>query len=289
MEGYAPLQNAQESPFAVVAVEADARFFGGLRRLRNMLVGIGGLSVLLLVGLGLFLVRMEASLGRAEAAVQRAETLAAMGRMAAGIAHEIRNPLGIIQATAARLKKRYDNPAQPDEKFDYIADEVERLNAIVTGYLNFAKEEESRLEPLDLVPVLHRTLRLMGPELEGPGVALEVETPETCTVRGDAQRLQQVMMNLVLNSVQAMPQGGRLRVQLSNDNGGAQLSFSDSGPGIPAGVRERLFEPFFTTKAQGSGLGLTVARRIVEQHGGRITLAEAELGGARVEISLPGA
>jgi len=288
MEGYAPLRDAVGTSIAAVAASADVRYFGALRRLRNSLLGIGAASVLLLAALGLLFARIEASLARADAAVQRAENLAAMGRLAAGIAHEIRNPLGIIKATASRLQKLYADPQRPDEKFEYIAAEVDRLNAILGGYLSFAKDEPPSLEELDLVPVLQRTLRLMGPELEAPGIGLEVDAPASCPIRGDPQRLQQVIMNVVLNSVQAMPGGGLLRVRLAADGGAVVLSCTDTGPGVPPALRQRLFEPFFTTKEKGSGLGLAVARRIVEQHGGTMTLGAAAGGGARVDIRLPG-
>jgi signal transduction histidine kinase len=289
MAGYAPVRDRFGVTLAAVAVEADARFFDALERLRNTVLASALASLVVLVGLGTFFARMQASLARADAAVQRAETLAAMGRMAAGIAHEIRNPLGIIKATAARLKKLYDDPAAPDEKFDYIGDEVERLNAIVTGYLHFARDEPPLLERLDLVPLVERSLRLMGPELDAPGVRVGLEAPPEVRVRGDAQRLQQVIMNVVLNAIQAMPQGGRLDVRLDAADGKAHLVFEDSGPGLSRTARERIFEPFFTTKEKGSGLGLTVARRIVEQHGGRIALGDAAGGGARVDIELPAA
>jgi len=288
MTGYAPVRDAGGAIVAAIAVEADARFFASVRRLRFATIGIAMLSALVLVGLGLGFARMQASLERAEIALQRAETLAAMGRLAAGIAHEIRNPLGIINATAARLKRRYDDPVAPDERFDYIAEEVDRMNGILTGYLNFARDEPSILRALDLVPVLQRSLRLAAPELEAAHIDLQVEAPASCAIRGDAQRLQQVVLNLVLNAVQAMSNGGRLRVRLRASGDDAALEFTDSGPGFAAGSSERWFEPFVTTKEKGSGLGLTVARRIVEEHGGRIALgAAADTGGARVEVTLP--
>ena len=287
MAGYAPVRDAAGVPIAAVAVEADARFFEAVHRLRFAMVGSALLSALVLVGLGITFARVQASLQHAQAAMQQAESLAAMGRMAAGIAHEIRNPLGIIKATAARLKKRYDDTANPDERFDYISDEVERLNTILTGYLSFARDEPSVRTPLDLTLLLQRSLRLAAPELEGAGVRLEVSTPPECTVLGDAQRLQQVVLNLVLNAAQAMQDGGTLLVQLEAADGTARLTFDDTGPGLPPGTRDRLFEPFVTTKEKGSGLGLAVAQRIVEEHRGRITLGDAPGGGARVEVALP--
>jgi signal transduction histidine kinase len=253
------------------------------------MVASAALSVLVLAGLGLTFARMQGSLQRAEAAVQRSETLAAMGRMAAGIAHEIRNPLGIIKATAARLRKLHDDPAHPDERFGYIEDEVDRLNGILTGYLQFARDEPSVLQALDLVPLVERGVRLAKPELEAAGVDLVLELPPACRIHGDPQRLQQVILNVVLNAAQAMPQGGRLRVQLHEESDTARLAFTDTGPGFEPAVLARLFEPFVTTKEKGSGLGLAVARRIIAQHSGSIRVGGAPGGGAQVEIRLPAA
>lgn len=287
MAGYAPVRDATAMPVAAVAVEADARFFASLRQLRFAMAASGLLSVLVLAGLGLTFARMQTSLRRTEAALQRAETLAAMGRMTASIAHEIRNPLGIMKATVARLRKRYENPEQPDERFGYIDGEVDRLNAILTGYLQFARDEPPRLETLDLVPLVERSLRSLAPELDGAAVRLETRLPAACAVQADAQRLQQVILNVVLNAVQAQPGGGALRVELTPAEGRVRLAFEDRGPGFDPAVRNRLFEPFVSSKEQGSGLGLAAARRIVEQHGGTIAAGDAADGGARIEIELP--
>jgi signal transduction histidine kinase len=284
MSGYAPVRG--DATFAV-GVEADARFFSGLRRLRDSLLLIGAASVASLAALGVFFARMQARLTRTRAALQRSESLASMGRMTAGIAHEIRNPLGIIRATATRLKKQYDDPDEPDERFDYIPEEVDRLNMVLTRYLSFARDEPPQLEPLQLVPIVQRTLKLMEPEIQDANVQLETHLPEGCWVRGDAQRLQQLLLNLVLNSMQAMPEGGTLTVSLRNAEAGVCLDLQDSGPGIPALDRERVFEPFFTTKEQGSGLGMTVVQRIAEQHHGEVQVGEGPSGGARVQVRLP--
>lgn len=286
MGGYAPLQGGLN--FAV-GVEADARFFTSLRRLGQSLLLLGAGSVAALVMAGALHLRAQSRLARAEAAVQRAETLAAMGRMAAAIAHEIRNPLGIIRGTATRLKKLYDHPERRDEKFDYIEEEVDRLSAVLDGYLGFARDEPARLAPLDLAPLVQHTLRLMQPELDGAQVSLTVDLPAPCRVNGDPQRLRQLLMNLILNAVQAMAGGGSLRVQLSTDASWARLVVDDTGPGIPPALRQRVFEPFFTSREKGSGLGLAIVRRIVDEHGGEICLGEAVGGGTRVEVRLPGA
>jgi signal transduction histidine kinase len=161
--------------------------------------------------------------------------------------------------------------------------------------LEFARDDAQAMAEIDWSSVVERSVRLAGAELEACGVRLDVATKERCLVRGDAQRLQQVVLNLILNAVQAMPQGGNLRISLSGGGGGtsgdgsgaARLLIDDTGTGFPRQGRERLFEPFVTTRANGSGLGLAVAKRIVEEHGGQILLGDAPGGGARVEVRLP--
>jgi len=118
-------------------------------------------------------------------------------------------------------------------------------------------------------------------------VQVQTEMPAACPVQADAARLQQVILNIVLNAVQAMPNGGALQVRLRHADGRARLSFQDTGPGIDAAVRGRLFEPFVTTKEKGSGLGLAVARRIVEEHHGGIAARDGSSGGTCIEVELP--
>jgi two-component system sensor histidine kinase HydH len=153
--------------------------------------------------------------------------------------------------------------------------------------LQFARDEPPRLANIDLASEIDRGLRLARPELDPARVTVEVESESSCPVRADAQRLQQVVLNLVLNAAQAMPGGGTLRVRTSRDGREARVVFQDTGPGLDPAVRERIFEPFVTTKEKGSGLGLAVARRIVEEHGGTISAGDAPGGGAAIEIRLP--
>jgi signal transduction histidine kinase len=139
------------------------------------------------------------------------------------------------------------------------------------------------------VAIVDKSLRGIAPELERGQVELSAHLPPAVPVRADPQRLQQVFLNVLLNAVQALPAGGRIDVELTQNDGVARIQFTDNGAGIPAAVRGRLFEPFVTSKPHGSGLGLAVARRIVEEHGGAIELIDAPGGGTRVVIALPSA
>lgn len=285
MTGYAPMDVFGET-FAI-GVEADAPFFVILSRLRRSLLLVGALSVVLLLTLGGFFLTFHHRVARAEAAARRADTLAAVGRMSAGIAHDIRNPLNIIRATATRLKKRYDDPEQPDEKFEFIPEEVDRLNSTLTSYLQFAKEEPPQMQHCNVSESVGKTLRMMHAELVEAHIDLQTQLPEEVLGNIDEHYLRQAVLNVVLNAKEAMPQGGELNVSLSRHANELRLRFVDSGEGLTPEVRVRALDPFFTTKQQGSGLGLAMVRRIVEQHGGRIALGEAATGGALVDIFLP--
>jgi signal transduction histidine kinase len=286
MSGFAPLEALGES-FAI-GVEADAPFFGVLRRVQRSLLLVGALSVVLLLALGAFFLSFQGRVAQAEAAAQRANTLAAVGRMSAGIAHDIRNPLNIIRATASRLQKRYDDPTHPDEKFTFIPEEVDRLNTTLTSYLHFAKDEPPQLQLQDLCVVVHKSLRLLQVELEESHIELQFDAPEMVQARIDEHYLRQAILNVVINAQEAMPDGGRLQVSIAPQAQELRIRFADSGTGIPAEERTRVLEPFYTTKEQGSGLGLAMVNRIVEQHGGRIELSATPHGGAVVDIVLPG-
>jgi signal transduction histidine kinase len=285
MTGYAPLDVFGDA--YAIGVEADAPFFVVLERLQRSLLWVGVLSVVLLVALGGFFVSFQNRVARAETAARRADTLAAVGRMSAGIAHDIRNPLNIIRATATRLQKRYDDPEHPDEKFRFIPEEVDRLNTTLTSYLHFARDEAPRLQEQDVTTVVDKTLRMMHHELDDASIRLEWNAGRPVSARIDEHYLRQAILNVVLNAQEAMPRGGTLHVAIVRDGSELHLRFADTGPGIAPDQRSRMLEPFVTTKEQGSGLGLTMVQRIATQHGGRVVLDEAPGGGALVDIVLP--
>jgi signal transduction histidine kinase len=234
------------------------------------------------------------------------DRLAALGEMAAGLAHEIRNPLAAIQGAIQLLVPPGGGrlgdavPEGAGEFLGIIADEVKRLNGVVTQFLDYSRPARASLAPGDVNEVLSRTLALLQADLP-PAVKLTVDlAPELPRVSCDPEQLRQVFLNLALNAVQAMPQGGELRIAtgLARDEVAlwhdtprrsdlVEVRFKDTGPGVPEEAREHIFVPFYTTKEKGTGLGLAICQRIVKTHGGTIGLRSAAGQGAEFVIALP--
>ncbi len=229
------------------------------------------------------------SLRVAEAAVRRSERLAALGQLSAGLAHELRNPLGTIRASAEMLRKNVtEENAVAQEMAGFIASEVDRTNSLVTRFLEFARPLELRLEPADLNGLLDKA----AARLERDGVAAHVAiyrnySPDLGPFALDAELMERVFYNLLLNAAQASPAGGAVTIKTRQVDGNAEVSVIDRGSGIDPKHRESIFNPFFTTKADGVGLGLAIVSKIVDQHGGRIAV-ESELGrGSVFRLLLP--
>lgn len=226
------------------------------------------------------------------------DRLAALGQMAAGLAHEIRNPLGSIKGAAQYLQPvEGQNPdASTREFLDIIVEEVDRLNKIVSQFLDYARPYRGDQSPLDVNDVVRKTLNLVEKERTGSKVEIAISLHDGLPpVRADAQQLRQVMLNLALNAFDAMPEGGRLQVSTglrrSTRRGAAaaflEIRFRDDGVGIPPADLRNLFVPFFTTKEKGTGLGLAISQRIIENHGGTIEVRSQAGSGATFTILLP--
>jgi two-component system nitrogen regulation sensor histidine kinase GlnL len=237
-----------------------------------------------------------------EAEVRRGETLAAAGRMAVGLAHEVRNPLGAIRGAVQLLKRELGADSRLGEYTDVLLTEVDRVNRIIEMLLDLARPVQLRPVPLNLHQLLERVTMLNEEAARERGVALiRRYDPSLPPILGDEDRLLQVFHNLVRNALEAMGRGGRLtlttRVSLNPlfgkmDLGTGQRSMvealvADEGAGIPAAVRARIFDPFFTTKDKGLGLGLAICHRILEEHRGAIQLESAEGRGTLVTCFLP--
>jgi signal transduction histidine kinase len=221
--------------------------------------------------------------------LERKNRLAALGEMAAGMAHEIRNPLGGIQLYASMLAGDLTDQPQSFELAQKIGGCVRKLESLVSRFLHFAREMRVQIVPCDLADVVDDALSLAGGAIVDKLIKISTRGPKILSVSADPLLLGQALLNLILNAVQASQSGGAVVVEFVADaNEGKQfrLAVEDSGAGIPAEIMDKIFDPFFTTKDEGTGLGLAIVHRVVEAHEGTISAINREGGGARFEIRI---
>ncbi len=218
----------------------------------------------------------------------RREALAKLGEMGALLAHEIRNPLagikGFAQVIAAKPQEARNGPFAQS-----IVTEAVRLEALVNDLLTYASNEPSVTEDFQLCDLLDHVLSLLEPEARARGVEMTKECAGEVSARANRDRVEQALLNLGTNALQAMPDGGTLRFTAERQGRETAVTVEDSGRGIADEHRPHVFEPFFTTKTRGTGLGLALCKKIVEGNGGSITLQSREGEGTRVTLSLPAA
>jgi two-component system, NtrC family, sensor kinase len=260
-----------------------------------------------LVALSLEFNRMAAQLEQARVGLEReaeqrvglarqlreTEKLAVVGNLAAGLGHEIAAPLHVIRGRAEMLRRKATDPAT-QRNLHIITEQIDRITLIVRELLDFARRREPRMEPMDVPALLRGVAEFLEPELRRAGVELEWEGDVPGPVLADADLLHQVFINLLINSIQVMDGQDaprRLIVRVGRDEDTVSIDVEDTGRGFGDDVIPRVFEPFFTTKepGQGTGLGMSVARSIVEEHGGSIFAQDRPEGGARVRVVLPAA
>ena len=225
--------------------------------------------------------------------IRRQERLATVGSLAAGIAHEIRNPLaslsGSIQVLQNDLKLRGDDK----RLMDIVVRETDRLNAIITDFLEYARPKTAHTEQIELLPLVDETIMLLkNSKVFDRNIRVASEVDPRIKLTGDAQRLRQVFWNLLINACQSMPGGGAISVfaatyHRGSDAEGCEIVFADTGPGIAREHLDKIFDPFFTTKTGGTGLGLAIVYRIVEDHQGTITVDSEAGKGTRFILRLP--
>jgi len=237
-------------------------------------------------------------LRRAEADARRAERLAALGQLSAGLAHEIRNPLGVIKGSADMLSRKVAG-SEPlvAELAGYISSEVNRLNALVVRFLDFARPSKLELRPERISKIVDRALDAATASFPNASVRIEREyAPNLPEIPADAQLCEQVFVNLITNAFQAMQgQAGSsektlhivIAPEISNGEPGVAVFVEDTGPGVPPELREQIFNPFFTSKKEGVGLGLSIVAKIVDDHRGTIRLEENTPRGARFHVFFP--
>ncbi len=289
LNAYAPVGLSGEKAEFVFVSEAAADFFQILDSFRRGLIlgGLTGVGIFVLFALAL--VWGVRKLVETEDALRRQERLAAMGQVAASVAHEIRNPLGIIRNTAQVLRRRYGGE-EHDPLFDFIPEEVERLNRLVTNYLTLAREPQLDPRSVELGEFLQRLVAMD----EGGGKAVRLEVPAGVRVLCDPSALERILLNLLRNAREASGDAGEVAVGVRDvrrrGRGYVGISVRDTGPGLPEDVpTDRLFEPFYTTKKTGTGLGLAVSKALAEASGGWIEARNHPDGGAEITVYLPAA
>jgi signal transduction histidine kinase len=277
-----------DAPGTVLVTEDLPRWGAELARLRRDLSLLATVSVLAVAALALLVLRANASQVGLERRLSRAQNLAAMGRMTATLAHEIKNPLAIIRGSARRLTK-----LDPETKAlsESVVEEVDRLSATVNRYLQFARgagEGISADARGAVAGTLAATLDLMDGEFRARGVELVREHEfEAANTRLDDASLKQVWLNLLQNALEASAEGGRVRVRCAVEGTRARIAIADQGQGMTPDVLARVGEPFFTTRAQGTGLGVHLSRQLVQGAGGTLELSSTPGAGTTVQVTLP--
>jgi len=225
----------------------------------------------------------------AEEQLSASQKLSALGQLSASLAHEIKNPLSSIKGTAEILLDEFP-PEHPKREFvDILLTEVDRLNTTVDGILNYSRDRSGKnfsSEPLS--DIIIGVARLLESNLKKKSIDFDIlENSMAKDYLIEREKLSQVFLNIILNAIDAVPIGGKIRVRMEKKPEGLTVIITDNGPSIPAEVREQIFLPFYTEKEDGTGLGLPISRKIVESYGGRINVSDANDGGACFTIFLP--
>ncbi|MCA9218350.1 MAG: HAMP domain-containing histidine kinase [Planctomycetales bacterium] len=218
----------------------------------------------------------------------RAQQMTTLAQLATGVAHEIRNPLTSIKMLIQVNRAKFAEEGLPTEDLELVEQEIRRMERSVNSLLDYARPEPSTFEPVVIQSVIRKTVHLIDGRCSAEAVELNVDVPKSpITIIGDSAQLKQLLLNLVLNAFDAMPGGGKLCLNLTEQDDAIALSVQDTGSGICEEVESRLFSPFVTTKANGVGLGLGICRRIAELHNGTLTGFNRATGGAEFLLTLP--
>jgi len=235
----------------------------------------------------LLILKNLADLKNLETKLQVSERMATLGKMAAGIAHEIRNPLSSIKGFSQYFQNQFQKGSDDWNYAAVMIGEVDRLNRVIEDLLNFAKPQDMKTQDVPVLPVVNHVLKLVDSDLAAKKIRVTVKLDGKLEVRGDADMLTQVLLNLILNAVEAMSPGGELGVRGSVSEDRAVIHITDTGPGIADEQLSHVFEPFFTSKKEGTGLGLAIVYRIVENLQGSIDVTSIDGVGTRFTLTFP--
>ncbi|UCF63263.1 MAG: MCP four helix bundle domain-containing protein [bacterium] len=235
----------------------------------------------------------QAELEKNRLLLERSNRLAALGKISTAIAHELRNPLTALQMLIYSIKNDPDITKKYESEIEVMFKEINRMNSFIKNFLNFAKPAEPKPVPVDLAEIIRETLLLLGPRLRQNNIdCLEKLTKDKITLLTDPDQFKQVLINIILNAIDAMPNGGRITIESSiispvSDSLFLQIKISDTGKGISDNLIETLFDPFVKGREDGLGLGLSISHQIITLQGGWITATNNEQGGASFTVQLP--
>jgi signal transduction histidine kinase len=285
---YTPIPGPLGQVEGLLVVKANVEYHKPKKAVRNTLIIISIMNAVLIVVFALVYWKTLRALRRTEARIVQNDRLASLGQLAAGIAHELRNPLNIIEQTVTVLRRRYEK--EPDELFEYIPDEITRMNSIITQFLDSARETPLDRRASNLADVLERTLSLLNHRIKESEVKVETAIPGKIPADIDPGKMQQVFLNLCLNALEALPEKNpelKISVEINKPSGHISITVADNGRGMNPRQIDRIFDPFYTNKEGGAGLGLWVTDRIVHQHEGRIDVVSTPGAGTRMTVILP--
>ncbi len=236
----------------------------------------------------MFMLRDLSQVKQLQEEIRKADRMAAIGNIAAGVAHEVRNPLSSIKGYATYFGSLFPEESDNRKAAELMTSEVDRLNRVISELLEMARPADIKKKDIGLGALLDSSLRLVKQEAESAGVKISiVAAPEIGSIQVDPDRLTQAMINLYINAIQAMPDGGELNVSAQLQGSNVLLRIGDTGAGLPKDARFRIFNPYFTTKQTGTGLGLAIVHKIVEAHGGQVEVEHTGPDGTTFSLSLP--
>jgi signal transduction histidine kinase len=309
VEVFVPIYSeGTREPLGVMEIHKRADSIDRDVREARIVVLLGALCGGLLLYLSLFAIvrqaarkikEQEENLLKVQSDLVASQRMAAVGEIAGAVAHGIGNPLSSIRAAAQVAKLDYDECQGPDLQqrtlttLDEIIQQVDRVQKRMRGLLNFAKPMEPRQAPVEINSLLSDIVDVLRPRFGAAGVSLQLDLEKSLPkAQLDANHVEQIFMGLITNALEATPKGGRvtIRTHTLTGNGSAtriNVSIEDTGEGIPVESRERVFAPFFTTKPDGTGIGLSLAKKFVERNGGKITVSNGIAGGAKFDVTFP--
>ncbi len=276
-----PLIDINNTIAGMLVIEAPAEFFDMLDQFDRGLLIFSFFNAFLILTVALFLIRSVKKVFHLQNLIKNQEHLVALGEMAATVAHEIRNPLGIIKGTNSLIRKKYGQKS--DEIFTYIPVELERLNNLIEKFLTFARNRSINFQPIDITELI-KQIEVGFSEYDN--LEIITELPDNLpNLTSDRDALEQILLNIINNSVQAMERG-KIIIRCELNGHKFQIHITDDGPGIPPEIMDRIFDPFFTTREQGSGLGLAISQKLVDQLDGELSVISSPGDGTTMTISL---